>query len=394
MRIGARWEVQSRTVALWEPPEGPPPGMEQSVSPATATALVESLAQALASDGATSDDLVALGLAFGADALERGGSLHHVLKGLDLLAAMALYTVETSLANEAGATAADGVRISRRLQQAWSLLSLAATKGYTQAMNEGMRERFRHLRHDLRNPLGTIKSVLAMMDDETMPAEARAHPRFRAMAKRNARSLGELIADRLSDAQAVPPVLAQQRASLRTIACGVRRDLRAEADARAARVVVGSARTRVMVDAVGLELMLHELLLAALHEAMPQDELSLEFANAHGDRAEVILVCVPTRPPVADAGALARLSALATRMSGELEARDERISIFVPVQRVELTVPLPQAQSHDDASPAITSPTPIAANAASGVAPASGGREPGYDVRGAREREHGQPHSL
>ena len=44
-----------------------------------------------------------------------------------------------------------------------------------------------------------------MMDDETMPAEARAHPRFRAMAKRNARALGDLIADRLSDTAAVLP---------------------------------------------------------------------------------------------------------------------------------------------------------------------------------------------
>src|SRR5258705_3029085 len=147
---------------------------------------------------------------------------------------MMLYAIETSLTERSDANAAAGIRLSRRLQRATSLLSLAATKGYTQAMGDVMRDRFRHLRHDLRNPLGTIKSVLAMMDDETMPAEARAHPRFRAMAKRNARSLGELIADRLRDEEALVPALVQQMASLRTIACGVRRDLRAEAEARTA----------------------------------------------------------------------------------------------------------------------------------------------------------------
>ena len=398
-RIGVRWEAQSRTVALREPREAVPAvPAEQAATTATVAALVESVAQALASDGTTSDDLVALGLAFGMEAFERGGSLHHVLKGLDLLAAMTLYAVETGLVNEPDATAADGVRIARRLQQAWSLLTLAATKAYTQSMSEGMRDRFRHLRHDLRNPLGTIKSVLAMMDDESMPAEARTHPRFRAMAARNARSLGDLIADRLSDAQAIPPTLAQQSASLRTIACGVRRDLRAEADARAATVVVGSARTRVMVDAVGLELMLHELLLAALQDATPGDELSLEFADAHGDRAVVTLVCVPARPPVADASALARLSALATRMSGELEVGDQTLSILVPVQRVELTVPTPRAASVDapsDAPPSVPAATSDAVLAiAPAITPVSSGREPSYDLGSASERQHRQPRPL
>ena len=91
-----------------------------------------------------------------------------------------------------------------------------------------------------------------MMDDETMPPEARTHPRFRAMAKRNARSLGELIGDRLSDAQAALPSFGQQRVSLRTIACGVRRELRAETEARSATVVVGNMRTPVVLDAAGL----------------------------------------------------------------------------------------------------------------------------------------------
>lgn len=383
--IAGQWEDQSRTVALREPATDDGVGARSM-----AVSLVESLAAAIASDGATSDDLVVLGLAFGTDAFERGGSLHHALKGLDLLSAMVLFAVETSIADEADATAADGVRVCRRLQQASSLLTLAAAKGYTQEMGDAMRDRFRHLRHDLRNPLGTIKSVLAMMDDETMPAEARAHPRFRAMAKRNARSLGELISDRLSDMEAVAPVLAQQSASLRTIACGVRRTLRADAELRAIRVRVGNAPVRVMVDAVGLELLLHEVLHTMLQESSAGDEIHIEFGAVRDERAELTLERRPPREPIADVDALARLTTLAAQMKGELEMHGSSITLSVPVRRVELTVLPPDA---------ITPALPVAPNEGDSTTVAnqrtpSGGREPGYDVRGAREREHGESRPL
>ena len=368
--IAARWNTQSRMVALRDE--------ATATGESVASALVTSLASALASDGATSDDLVALGLAFGVDAFERGGSLHHALKGLDLLSAMTLYAVELVVVDEAEASVVDGVHVSRRLQQAVSLLSLAATKGYTQAMGDAMRSRFRHLRHDLRNPLGTIKSVLAMMDDETMPAEARSHPRFRAMAKRNARSLGDLIADRLSDVEAVVPALLQQSASLRTVACGVRRDLRAEAESRSATVVIDGARARVMVDAVGLELMLHELLLAALHEATAGDELSIGFGEGDGERAAVTLRCTPDRSPVANPSTLERLGALASQMGAALETDAHIMTLLIPVRRVELTVSIPAMEF-------------AAGTATLGTASSnsnSGSREPGHDVRGMREHEH------
>lgn len=377
--IVARWEQQSRTVALREP-HGP-----TSSTTSVATMVLGPLADAMASDGATSDDLVGVGLALGEEEFDSGSSLHHALKGLDLLAAMASYAVERSLGNEAGATAADGVRLSRRLQQVVSLLTLAATKGYTQAMGDAMRDRFRRLRHDLRNPLGTIKSVLAMMDDESMPAEARAHPRFRAMAKRNARSLGELISDRLSDMAAVMPTLVQQRVSLRTVACGVRRDLRGRAGARGVTVVVGSAPTRVIVDAVALELTLHELLLAALDEAREGDELKVEFGELHVERAEVTLLCVPPRRPIANGPAVERLATLARRMGAELQVADRAMTLLISVCRVEITV-------RDAEMP----PLPIAdtADTAQAAGSLSGGRKSGHDIRGASEREHGQSRPL
>lgn len=370
-RIAERWDEQSRTVALRQPSADARPA---ATSPAAA--LITSLAAAIAAEGGASEDLVTRGLAFGADAFEKGGSLHHVLKGLDLLVAMMLYAVETSLGEAAEGTIADGVRVSRRLQQASSLLTLAATKGHTEAMGEVMRERFRHLRHDLRNPLGTIKSVLAMMDDETMPAEARAHPRFRAMAKRNARTLGDLIAHRLSDAEALVP-LAQQSVSLRAIACGVRRDLRAHAEGRRVTVVVGSTRAHVLVDAIGLELLLHELLLAALQEASAGDELHVEFGDIHDARASLSLRGTSERSPVSDATVLQRLTALVGQLRGEIEVDGAVIRLLFPVQATTM--------AEQEVEIAAVRPD---------AGPASGHGKAGHDVRGADEREHGQPRAL
>jgi signal transduction histidine kinase len=302
--------------------------------------LIQALAETLASDGATSGDSVMLGLAFGADAFEEGASLHHMLKGLDLLGAMTLYAVETAVSTEIAATAgvADGVRLCRRLQQAMCLLTLASTKGYTQAVNDRLRDQFRHLRHDLRNPLGTIKSVLALMDDETMPADARAHPRFRAMATRNAGALEDLIGARLSDVSVLLPSLTHQSVSLRTIACGVRRDLRAEWESRDIMVSVASARTRARVDAVSLELLLRAILLAALQEVTGGNELLIDFHQTAADRVALIIVSEPPRPPIADPGSRERLAQLAARMGARLELRDQ-VVLSIATRRAESADP-------------------------------------------------------
>jgi signal transduction histidine kinase len=370
-QIADRWETQSRTVALRQLRPG-----ERTAPASPAIALVTSLAAALAAEGASSQDLVAGGVAFGMDAFEAGGSLHHALKGLDLLVAMVLYAAETSAGEDSG-TVADGIRLSRRLQQGSSLLTLAAAKGYTEAMTDTMRVRFRHLRHDLRNPLGTIKSVLAMMDDETLPADERAHPRFRAMAKRNARTLGDLIAERLSDSEALVPALAHQSVSLRAIACGVRRDLRAHAEARAATVMVGSTRAHVLVDAIGLELLLHELLLAALQEATAGEELHVEFGEIHNAHATMSLRGTSDRQPISDPAALERLTALAGQLHGKLDVDGRVIGLRFPVRLAEPTEQVPEVV---DRRPEAT--------------PASGQGKPGHDVRGAGERDHGQSSTL
>ena len=376
--IAERWEARARSVALRDAMVPVAAGHLDA-----AAVLVESLSSVLASDGAISEDMVARGLAFGVRAFESGSSLHHTLKALNLLIAMTLYAVETVVGEQATAelTTADGVRLGRRFQQGSSLLTLAVAKGFTHASEDGMRERFRHLRHDLRNPLGTIKSVLALMDDETISPEERSNPRFHAMAKRNARSLGDLIGERLSDAEAVPRAHVFQVVSLRKIACTVRRELRAEATARNTTVLVAGSKARLQIDAISLELMLHELLLVALQESVAGDELNITFGEAGGDRATIRVQRVPPRPAISQGAGLERLNALANRLGAKLEADDRIVLSF-------------RAYVAEVVAPPVEVSTPVAIDASADAPVRSGQRDARHDGRGPRQREHGQPGSL
>jgi signal transduction histidine kinase len=364
--LAGRWEAQARSAALRDRRRAAASG-----SAVDAAALVQALAAAVASEGTAADSIVAIGVTFGAEAFNAGMTLHHTLKAVDLLVAMVLYLAEgvASDADDGALGAADGVRLCRRLQHASSLLGLAVAKGHSQALGGEMRDRFRHLRHDLRNPLGTIKSVLALMDDESVPADARAHPRFRAMADRNARSLDELIAERLSDSAASTSTAEYQRIPLRAVACEVRRDLRAEAAARQVSVVVAPDSTELRLDAVSLELLLHELLFAVLHEARRGDEVTIQFGPHARGRISVTVTSAPARSPVLAPATLGRLTMLAKRMGASVEA-DRGVSFTLPVRDEER-----------DAAPAPA------------VSP-SGGGESRHDVGGPREREHGQSGAL
>src|SRR5215213_695909 len=277
--LATRWSSQARPVLLFNQTDDQDP--EHT---ADATGLVAALIGGSADGDDVSDDAIRRGMRFGEGAFSRGVSLHHVLKALELLNAMTLYAMESALGQTevASSTAADGIRLSRQLQRRGALLATAVTRGYMQAYADTLRDRFRHLRHDLRNPLGTIKSVLALMDDESLPLEARVKPSFRAMAMRNTRSLEELIADRLSDAAALLPVVAAQDVSVRTIACGVRRELRGDAERRGVRILVEPDGPHGRLDAAGLELMLRSALQAALQECEPGEQLRVEFEQPPG----------------------------------------------------------------------------------------------------------------
>jgi signal transduction histidine kinase len=274
---------------------------------------------------------------FGVAAFTRGVSLHHVMKALDLAMAMTLFAVESTLrqVDDGQGSIADGVRLSRRLQRRGALLSLAATRGYMQAYADALRDRFRHLRHDLRNPLGTIKSVLALMDDDTVPFEARVNPSFRAMATRNAKSLEELIGDRLSDAAALLPTGLGQDVSVRAVACAVRRELRAEAEQRHVNILVEAEGPHGRMDAAGLELVLREALQATLRECQSGEQVHVDFDQPAG-RATVVISRESENPPIRDSKVLDRLNVLADQIGATITA-GERVSVSLHLRSSDVT---------------------------------------------------------
>jgi signal transduction histidine kinase len=340
--IATRWEVQVRALL----PEATGEDVTSS-RVERAASVVRSLAASLAADGGASDDAVALGLAVGTAAFGGGAMLHHLLRTLDLLVAMCLFVMEEAVGNgavRAGGIAggiADGVRLSRRLQQAAGTITLAAARGYAQAAAGAMQERFRRLRHDLRNPLSTIRSALELMADESVPEEARRSPRFRDMIERNATALDRMIVARLGDAEVRSGAGTYQRIAPRIVACAVRRDLRADADARNVSVVVASGSQAVRVDAAGLELLLHNVLLAALHEATSGDTLTLQFPDSDSSRATLALDTSASRPPISDAGASERLTSLASALGAWLNISPERVTLTFPVVPDEREAPTP-----------------------------------------------------
>jgi hypothetical protein len=161
------------------------------------------LAAAAAHDAQGHNSLTQFGRAVGAEAHRRTMSLYALLKELDLLSTLLLGSAEKMAREElTHGTGYDGLRVAGCITKAASQLRLAAVIGYTDAISDELRERYRTIRHDLRNPLGTIKSAVALLTDETMPTEGRESGRVRAMVVRNTRSLDQLIDEVLGDTAA------------------------------------------------------------------------------------------------------------------------------------------------------------------------------------------------
>jgi signal transduction histidine kinase len=366
--LAERWTTQARSVLLLD-------GTDRQSTPRAfdARGLVEALIAGFAGGEGASEDAIGHGMRFGGACFARGVSIHHVLKAIDLLMAMLLFAVESALDQFDGAlaaNAADGVRLSRRLQRRGALLSVAATRGYMQAYADALRDRFRHLRHDLRNPLGTIKSVLALMDDDSVPLEARVNPTFRGMATRNARLLEELIAERLGDTVALLPTVAGQDVSVRAIACAVRRELRSEAERRGVTIVVEPGGPHGWLDAAGLELLLREVLEATLQECEPGERLHIDFLQATG-RAMLTLSRESGYLALHAPHVLERLSALAGQIGATITA-GERTTVSIPLRPGGMAASTERERTVSRDSGELSD------------------GEVRHDVRSAREDHHGQ----
>jgi signal transduction histidine kinase len=252
-------------------------------------------------------EVMRLGWSAGRAAFDAGVSVQHVVRDADLLLAVVLADVERALEESEpaqGATAAEAFTVARRLHRAAGRYGQAAVSGFTHALLAHLRERYRLLRHDLRNPLGTIRSALSLMEDETVPAETRQGPGIRAMVARNAGSLDHLITLGLDDAAATALLSPAQEVALREVALAARREVREAARLAGCEVVVelpdiGPSR----VDGAALELTLTAVLLAALAPAVPGTTLRVGYAGAPGagdEGSELLLVTI--EPPISSIG--------------------------------------------------------------------------------------------
>lgn len=313
------WRAQSLRVA---------PGEHGEAASAEGHAAVRALVRGVAGEGCWQDDLVRIGWSLGVEEFRRGASLHGVIRQVDLLEAMVLYAVETASARDEGATAADGIALARRLQRARSLLLLAVVKSFIEAYLASLRGRYRALRHDLRNPLGTIRTAVSLMEDETIPAELRASPRFRTMVKRNATAIDALIGRRLADDTTCEGAFAWHDVALADLVRTVRRELREEASDAHCEIVPDPALPVVRTDALGAELLLRTVIGAVLRVAAPHGEIRV-VPGPQPAAVEIRFVAGTAAHEPYEAG-IALAGELAAQLGGRVAASPGSVLVELP----------------------------------------------------------------
>jgi signal transduction histidine kinase len=260
--------------------------------------LLQALPACLYNDARCQGEVMRLGWAAGTLAHAAGWSMHHLLRDGELLVAVVLTAAEQAAADHVGAaSAAEALVLARRIHRVGALYQQAGATGFMHAYLEAMRLRYRTLRHDLRNPLGTIRSALSLMEDDMVPLEARSGPRVRAMLGRNAGSLDELIGSALGDASIRPMVFARQPLPLREVALAVRRAVREAMRLSGCEIVVDDPLPTAHVNGATLELALSAVVLAALRHARPGTRLRIGRASIADDDAVVLCVALEYGQP-------------------------------------------------------------------------------------------------
>jgi signal transduction histidine kinase len=374
--LAAHWIAESRETLLSTAPRSDSDHGLLPFDASVATDLVTALLSPFAADE-ESGTAIAAGLRFGMECFAKGMSLHHTEKSVGRLVAMVMQAMETATAGSdvPRGDVADGIRLARQLQSCTTLLSLSVIRGHTQARDDFLRDRFRHLRHDLRNPLGTIKSVLALMDDESIPIEARANPNFRDIAKRNARSLEEMIADQLGDTAVAPSGFGNHDVSMQTLASVVCRDLGGMATRRGITILIEPGESRARIDAPALELLLRATLQAALPELHAGERIHLACDVTKEGRAEIRLSSGSDHAPIERRSVRERLTALARKIGASITFSDA-VLMSVPTR-------VNDRGSHQLSERSILrEPTGLSV------------RETPHNLRSTREDDHGQASVL
>ncbi|HEY0969626.1 MAG TPA: histidine kinase dimerization/phospho-acceptor domain-containing protein [Gemmatimonadales bacterium] len=316
--LGLHWRERARA-AVPRSPEQPP-----MADAALAARIVGALAGALDGEATWQDEVMRAGWELGATAQEAGYPTDALLTEVELLNAILLYAAERHVdaldtPREVTTTPpTETLAVVRRMQEAASLLSLSATRGHAHGQQAGFRSHLRSLRHDLRNPIGTIQNAAALMRDESLPVEQRSNPRYADMVVRNAQSLEDLITRELSEGASspvAPPVL------LRDLALAVRRSVRAEAEHAECRVEVDDLEVEARVPVGGLELTLRSLLSATI-AALPLGAV-VHLTGAPSPDARQLRVAIVTQPPLATPARVAAAASSIAEVTGTAVGSDE-----------------------------------------------------------------------
>lgn len=328
--LGRTW-VRRGAVAVGG---GPAAAADVPVDIAPVEEIVRTLALAAGEGGQWHERAMRTGWSAGTEAMRQGNSLNQLLKELDSGVTLVLSAADAATREYAAPTTArDGLALARRIVDASSLLRLAAAGGYTRAMVDQLRQRYRTIRHDLRNPLGTITTAVALMDDESVPEEMRQHPRVRAMVARNVRSMDAMISATLGDPAAQFSSIAMQTTSLRDLACAVQGDLRATTNG--VEVIVSDDLPTFPFDSAGLELLLKAVVIAIARSVRTGSAITIDL-KALGARSATLTVGAADESlaPPANQLDLSFARELAARLGGRLEvAAPHRVLIEVPAER-------------------------------------------------------------
>ena len=258
----SRWQARAPVVSA----VAAPGQFDRSATVAAeVTQLLGAIAESLTGGTRAAPVLAAAGWRFGTKRFDAGCVLPQMLHELELLSAIVLHEAErVASRGEDRGSAGEGLAVARGIQRATSLATFAAVRGFTGAHVERQRVRLRTIRHDLRNPLGTIRNAVALFDDDSIPAHRRDPARLHAMVARNAAQADALVERNLVDGLKGDDALGQRVVAVGDVAIAVRRVLRDELDAAGAEIVVSSDLPVVRTDAASLELVLLVALAGAI----------------------------------------------------------------------------------------------------------------------------------
>ena len=326
--LAARWREQRGTSI-------------PSAEATTEAEVVRSLVAAIFGDD-TETGLITAGLEHGRAVHADGLPLYRLIVSIDDLEGLVLADLRDGDRTESSSRT-DWLVTVERVHAACAVLTQAALQGFTRSMMTDLHKQYRDIRHDIKNPLGTIKNALSLMADAPAKESSEA-VQFRSMASRNTKALETLIRQRLADGAMAPRSLVGSKVKLRELADELRHSVAATARAAGVTIAIAdelSPECEVQVDGLAVRLLVRSVIATAIRCVSPGAEITLGFAGNTGNTLRLRLSLSSEAALVAgmcreDSNVWADVRALAgeldIRMTGDL-IRERELVIETPSLR-------------------------------------------------------------